>query len=371
MRRTRIGAALIAAIALGTVGTTHARTPEATGAVYTATNAATGNEILQFDRTSDGGLTFVNAFSTGGNGTGNGLGNQGGLAMTADGKFLLAVNAGSNDLSVLETTDGGLTLRDREPTGGLRPVSVTVNGRLVYVLNAGGAAGGSDSVVGFRLSRDGHLAMIGGSARGLSAASTAPAEVELSADGASLVVTEKATSRVDIFAVDDTGVLGASASYVSSGTTPFGFAFGKHDQFFVSEAFGGAANASAVSSYQVTGAATLALVSASVPTTQTAACWVAVSGDGRFLYTTNAGSGTVSGYSIRPDGTISLLEATGVSGVTGAGVTDVTLTGNGRYLYALRSGAGAIAAFRVEENGTLMSLGSTGLPPGANGIVAR
>ena len=107
------------------------------------------------------------------------------------------------------------------------------------------------------------------------------------------------------------------------------------------------------------------------PTTETAACWITVSGDGRFLYATNAGSGTISGYSIRPDGTIALLDANGITGITGTGVADVTLTGNGRYLYALRSGAGAIAAFRVEENGALVSLGSTGLPPGANGIVAR
>jgi 6-phosphogluconolactonase (cycloisomerase 2 family) len=96
-----------------------------------------------------------------------------------------------------------------------------------------------------------------------------------------------------------------------------------------------------------------------------------VSGDGRFLYSTNAGSGTVSGFSIRPDGTITLLDANGVTGTTGAGVTDVTLTRNGRYLYALRPGAGAIAAFRVEDRGDLAALGSIALPPGANGIAAR
>jgi 6-phosphogluconolactonase len=371
MRRIWIGAALIAAVTLATTGTTHAQTSAATGAVYTATNNAARNDVLMFDRAADGALTFVNAFATGGTGTGNGLGNQGGLAMTVDGKFLLVVNAGSHDISVLETTGSGLTLRDRKPSGGLRPVSVTVNGRLIYVLNAGGADGGTDSVVGFRLSRDGLLTMIAGSTRGLSAASTAPAQVELSPDGASLIVTEKATNRVDVFAVGDDGLPGASRSYASSGTTPFGFAFGKHDHFFVSEAFGGAANASALSSYQVTGSATLAVISPSVPTTQTAACWVAVSGDGRFVYTTNAGSGTVTGFTIRSDGTIELLDANGVTATTGGGVTDVTLTGTGRYLYALRAGAGAIATFRVEDHGALTALGSFPLPPGANGIVAR
>jgi 6-phosphogluconolactonase (cycloisomerase 2 family) len=205
----------------------------------------------------------------------------------------------------------------------------------------------------------------------LSAAAVGPAQVELSPDGASLVVTEKATNRIDIFAVDDNGLLGASNSIAASGQTPFGFAFGKHDQFFVSEAFGGAPDGSAVSSYQVTSAAAFSAISASVPTTETAACWVTVSGDGRFLYTTNAGSGTVTGFQVRPDGSITRLDSDGVTGVTGGGVTDVTLSANGRFLYALRSGAGAVSAFRVEEHGALTFLGAFALPAGANGIAAR
>jgi 6-phosphogluconolactonase (cycloisomerase 2 family) len=372
MRRTLIGAALVAA-ALTTATTIDARAPEAQGAVYTATNKVTGNEVLMFDRAANGALTYVNAFATGGTGSGDSLGNQGGVASTDDGRFVLVVNAGSNDISVLETTRDGLVLRDRESSGGQRPISVTVNRRLVYVLNAGGAVGGSDSVVGFWLSRNGDLTMIASSERGLSAPVVGPAEAELSPDGSSLIVTEKTTNRVDIFAVEGSGLLGASMSYASSGQTPFGFAFGKRDQFFVSEAFGGAANASAISSYQVTGDATIGVISPSVPTTETAACWVVVSGDGNYLYTTNAGSGTVSGFSIRHDGTIALLDANGVTGTTGAGVTDVALSGNGRYLYALRSGAGAIVSFRVENHGGLTAIGSTAIPTGAgaNGLIAR
>jgi 6-phosphogluconolactonase (cycloisomerase 2 family) len=215
------------------------------------------------------------------------------------------------------------------------------------------------------------LTQIPGSTRALSAAAAGPAEVALSPDGATLVVTEKATNRLDVFEIQDDGSAGAMTVVAAPGVTPFGFAFGKHDQFFVSEAFGGAANASAVSSYVVTGAAAIAVISPTVPTTETAACWVAVTPDGRYLYTTNAGSGTVSGYRILPDGRIELLDADGVTGVTGPGVTDVTLSNNGRYLYALRSGAGAIAIFRVEDHGGLISLGTVSLPAGANGIAAR
>ena len=370
MRHQHLGAALCAA-AIAMAGNGELRGSTAVGAVYTATNSPAGNEILEFDRASDGTLTGGGVFATGGTGSGNGLGNQGGITMTADGKFLIAVNAGSNDLSVLEITQTGLVVRDRVPSGGLRPVSVTVNARLVYVLNAGSAAGGSDSVAGFRLSRDGRLAAIAGSTRSLSASATSPAQVELSPSGASLIITEKATNRIDIFFVEDTGLLGAAMSFPSAGVTPFGFAFGKHDQVFVSEAFGGAVDASAVSSYQISDVAAIDVISASVPTTETAACWVAVTGDGRFAYATNAGSGTITGFNIRPDGTITLHDPSGVTGTAGPGVSDVTVTTNGRYLYALRSGAGAISAFRIEDHGALTALGSVALPTGANGIVAR
>jgi len=365
------GAALMMVAVIAASDGPQARTTGTTGAVYTATNSANGNSVLVFDRTADGGLTYVNAFATGGQGSGAGLGNQGGVALTADGKFVLVVNAGSNDVSVLQTTDSGLLLLDRRSAGGVRPISVSVSGGLVYVLNNGSAAGGTDSVVGFRLSRDGVLTQIPGSTRALSAAAVGPAEVAVSPDGSTLVVTEKATNRLDVFELQDDGSPGLVNVVASSGVTPFGFAFGKRDQFFVSEAFGGAANASAVSSYQVSGAAAVSVISPSVPTTETAACWVAVTPDGRHLYTTNAGSGTVSGYRIYPDGAIDLLDTDGVTGVTGAGVTDVTLSSNGRYLYALRSGAGAIAIFRVEDHGALTSLGTMSLPAGANGIAAR
>ena len=371
MKRKLSGAALVMVAVVAATVAPQARTSRASGAVYTATNSASGNAVLVFDRTADGGLTYVDAVATGGAGSGNGLGNQGGVALTADGKFVLVVNAGSNDVSVLQTTESGLLLIDRRAAGGVRPISISVSGRLVYVLNNGGAAGGTDTVVGFRLSRDGVLTQIPGSTRALSAAAVGPAEVALSPDGATLVVTEKATNRLDVFEVQDNGLLGTVNVVPSSGVTPFGFAFGKHDHFFVSEAFGGTPNGSAVSSYEVTGVAAISPISASVATTETAACWVAVTPDGRYLYTTNAGSGTVSGYRIQPDGSIDLLDADGVTGSTGPGVTDVTLSSNGRYLYALRSGAAAIAIFRVEDHGGLTSLGTASLPAGANGIAAR
>ncbi len=95
-----------------------------------------------------------------------------------------------------------------------------------------------------------------------------------------LVVTEKATNQIVTYQIDHSGLPGDPQVQASAGQTPFGFAFGRRDQLFVSEAFGGAADQSAVSSYEVDDDGSLHTVSASIGTNQTAACWVVVTPDG-------------------------------------------------------------------------------------------
>src|SRR5262249_56044059 len=104
----------------------------------------------------------------------------------------------------------------------------------------------------------------------------------------------------------------------SSGMTPFGFAFNRRGTLIVSEAFGGATGASAVSSYEVDDDGTLTLITGSAPTHQTAACWIANTANGRFTYTTNTGSSSVSGYAVDRDGALSLLDPDGITAATRA-----------------------------------------------------
>jgi DNA-binding beta-propeller fold protein YncE len=166
------------------------------GAVYVMTNQAAGNEVLVFDRSADGTLGSPTAHTTGGTGTGSGLGSQGALVL-AGSRWLLAVNAGSDDVSVFRVEHGGLTLTDRVASGGDRPISVTAHGSLVYVLNAGGAG----NISGFRLTPHGELTAIAGSTLPLSGAAVDPAQVEFTPDGSQLVVTEKATNQIVTYAV--------------------------------------------------------------------------------------------------------------------------------------------------------------------------
>jgi 6-phosphogluconolactonase len=339
------------------------------GAVYVMTNAA-ANAVLAYERGPDGSLSEPVSFATGGAGTGAGLGSQGALVLTGNGRWLLAVNAGSDELSVFLVTSKGLFLTDRASTGGDMPISVTEHRGVVYVLNAGGDGG----ITGFRLLPWGRLWPIHGSKQPLSGAGTGPAQVEFTPDGDFLVVTEKMTNSILTYAVDGRGAASRPRVQASAGETPFGFAFAGRDLLVVSEAFGGAPDASATSSYDIGRHGTLRAISASVGTTETAACWTVVSKNGKYAYVTNTGSGTVTGYEIGRSGSLSLLDADGVTGVTGPGSApiDADFSGNGRFLYVLNGGNGTISGFSVDSDGSLEPAGgATGLPAGAVGIAAR
>jgi 6-phosphogluconolactonase (cycloisomerase 2 family) len=340
---------------------------DASGVVYTLSNAVAGNAVLAFPRDARGALGTPAAYPTGGTGTGGGLGNQGALTLSADGRWLAAVDAGSDEVTLFRVGRNALTVADRIASGGDRPISVTLDGDVLYVLNNGSPA----NVTGFRIGAGGTLAPIGGSTRPLSAAAPNASQVQFSPDGRRLVVTEKATDRIVTYAVGRDGVAGMPQAQPSAGQTPFGFAFTRQGILVVSEAFGGAPDGSAVSSYAPSGTQ-YAVVSASVATTETAACWIVVSQDGRFAYTTNTASGTISGYAVGAGGALALLDADGRTAVTEPGPIDAAISRGGRFLYTLNGAGGSISGFRVGPDGSLAPAGTTaGLPAGANGLVAR
>lgn len=340
------------------------------GAVYDQTNQASGNEIAVFTRAADGTLALSDTVSTGGLGTGAGLGSQSSVILSNNGRWLFAVNAGSDEISVFRVHANGLTLIDKVSSGGTRPTSLTLYKDLLYVLNAGGTG----NITGFVVDASGHLMPVDGSTRPLSnngaGDAPAPAQVSFSRDGSTLVVTERASNMIDTYIVGKDGLASGPVAYPSSGITPFGFAFTQQGALIVSEAFGGAPLASAVSSYAVSNGK-LDVISASVPTGQTAACWIAVSKNGKFAYSTNAGSGTVSAYRVGTDGSLSLIQ--GDAGITSDGTSpiDAGVSNNGQYLYVLNGRTHNISAFAIQADGTLVSLGTfEGLPAGSAGIIA-
>jgi hypothetical protein len=346
------------------------RSNNVVGQVYSMSNATTGNSVLAYDRSADGSLTYSSSFSTGGLGTGGGLGNQGGIQLDQAGKTLVVVDAGSNEISSFRVNgDGSLALASKVASGGVLPISVTISDHLVYVLNAGGTG----NISGFTLSAQGDLAPIAGSTRPLSTNASGPAEVSFDPTGTRLVVTEKNTNRLSTYSVDGNGVAHGPTVTPAAGVTPFGFAFTNSGTLVVSEAFGGAANSSAVSSYTAVGDA-WSVISASVPTTETSACWIAITNSGRFAYTTNATSGTITGYAIH-GGALTRLDADGVTGNIGAGTapTEMAISRDSKFIYAFSGTTHRIAAFSIGGDGSLTALPNWagGLPASANGLAAR
>ncbi|MEK6663573.1 MAG: beta-propeller fold lactonase family protein [Pseudomonadota bacterium] len=340
------------------------------GAVYTMSNSASGNAILRFHRAANGTLTAAGSFPTGGVGSGGGLGNQGALILSQNNRWLYAVNAGSNDISVFAVRPQGLVLTDKVPSGGIRPISLTVDRDLLYVLNAGG----DGNISGFTIQRKGRLAPLPGSTRSLSGPNTAPAQIAFNPEGGILVVTEKATNLIDTYEVAEDGLTTGPYLNNSVRATPFGFAFDRRGRLLVSEAVGGAVDGGSVSTYNITASGLLEVISPAVATTETAVCWVVVTKNGRFAYVSNTGSGSLTAYRVAHDGRITLRDADGRTGDTGTGSAplDIAFSDNNRYIYTLNNGTHSLGAFRVQANGGLVALsGANGLPIGANGLAAH
>ena len=334
-----------------------------TGAVYIMTNDPAGNQVIRYDRASDGSLAFSGKFSTGGLGaTGLTGSNQGGLVLSSNGRTLLVVNAGSNDISIFQVHQNILSLTDKTSSHGIMPISLTLHNRLVYVLNAGG----KDSVgniAGYKLDSEGELTPIAGSVQPLSGI-TAPAQISFNPQGTVLVVTEKTTNKIDTYTVNGDGVASAPISHASSGNTPFGFAFSNRGTLIVSEAAGGT-----LSSYSVSNAGSLTTISGSVPDNQLAPCWVVVTENSKYAYTTNAHSGTISSYTVDRNGVIHLLQS--IAATTGSGDIDMALTRNSGYLYVSIISSHSTQGYKVHDDGSLSWVTTiTGVPAGADGLAA-
>ena len=365
-RRLMAGLGILAALLSFSVPVTvAAHDLDGVGTVYTMTNSAAGNAVLAYARAADGSLTLRGTFPTGGLGTGSGFGSQGAVTLSADGQWLAAVDAGSNDVALFAVgPKGGLHLADRIASRGTTPISVTLHGPLLYVLDAGDA-GDAGNIAGFaRIGR--HLVALPGSIQPLSGAGTSPEEIAFSPDGGVLVVTEKAAGELVTYRVGFFGIAGPPSVYPSAGAAPYGFAFDGRGRLFVSEAF-----VSALSSYSVPRGGVPSVISASIANGQQAACWVALTPDGRYAFTIDAHSpARISSYAIAGDGSLTLVNGA-AAGSTTAPLLDASVTGDGRFLYVVDVTAGAIDGFQIGFDGSLTPIGTTmGLPAGWGGLAA-
>ncbi len=348
------------------------------GYVYLNDNTAASNTVAAFVRHRDGSLTPVpgSPFPAGGAGLGSGLASQGAIQVSSDGRYVLAVDAGSNQISVLRIEPGGAL----EPvpggvvsSGGAQPVSLAEHDGLVYVANAGTA---ESNYTGFTLSWDGRLRPLPGSTVALPSTAQ-PGDVLFNSTGTKLVGTLVATSQIDSFRVGFDGRLIAApgSPFAAQGLGPFGSEFRPTDpdQLFVSNAHNVGAGSGTVSAFDVARDGSLFSIGGTpFADDQTAPCWVEISHNGEFLFAVNTASGSISSYSIAWDGALTLLGSTPVSAQAGVGAVDARLSTDGRTLYVDETAAHAVGVFAV-NGGHLIEQSSVPLPAGATaaGLAVR
>jgi DNA-binding beta-propeller fold protein YncE len=365
-----IAAALAAATAGPAVASAPVQRPSST-AVFAQNDNPDGNAIAAYDRAADGSLNQAGVYSTGGRGGVLGgsvvdhLASQGSLAYDRDKSQLIAVNAGSNTITVFAVESDRLIRRQVLPTLGSFPVSVAVHGDVVYVLNArdGGSIQGYRRV-GALLApiRTWHRAL-GLDPDATPEFLTTPGQVAFTPDGGKLLVTTKGnTSAIDVFNVNAVGGVSLHPIVTSlPGAMPFATTFDSAGNLAVTEA-----GPNAVAAFRINAEGTLTQVS-SIATGQAATCWIIRVGD--TLYASNAGSGTLSEVRETPSEPLALLGTV----TTDSGTVDAAASSDGRFIYAQTGAAGNIDAFRVGANGTLTRVGSVTVPGavGGEGIVAR
>lgn len=371
----------VAAVAPPSFAATATSTPVQTeGAVFVQTDDLQHNAIVAFARDADGHLTRTGEVATGGRGGVeqdvplDSLASQDSLTYDAPHRLLFAVNAGSDTVTSFRVAGTHLSRLQTVASGGVFPVSVSAGHDRLYVLNAGG----SGNVTGYRITPVGLLTPIPGASRDLGLANdarpefiTAPADIAQTGDGEHVVVTTKANNTIDVFNVNN-GRLSAPVENPAASAVPFAVSFDSHARLAVANA-----GNSSVSTYRIRSDGTLETITAGIQDGQAALCWLVGTGD--TFFGGNAGSSTISAFAVDEAGTASLTGTPdGVVAHTGGGTggtIDLAITRDQRFLYAENAFAGTVEGYRIEPDHTLTLVDTAaGLPQfdghGMEGLVA-
>jgi len=414
---------VVAGVAVGTVAATRGEEPAAPaaaaaakpgydlreGAVFVASNDAAANKIVALARSADGKLKEIGRYDTGGTGTGSFEDSAKALVLGTvkaessptqlvdKAEYLYAANGGDDTITVFKVLADRLEVVTRVPSGGQKPVSLTVSNGLLYALNSGeeddrllvgppelGPAafiencttGQVPSVTGFRIGAGGTLAQIPASTRVLgSGADSGCSQAQLTPDGKTLVVSERRQAKKTadgtykggyvVFPVRADGTLGPLTKAVPSGNGPFGFTFLKDGTLLGTEQNGPLPDAAQLSSYTLGADGTLTANGPTVQTLGSDTCWVVVDEKRGLAFASSVmGGGAISSFRIGKDGRATLMHkaASAADGSSsdkdGApdGLTDLTLSRDGKYLYQLNSIFGELYVYQVSSNGTLTEI---------------
>jgi 6-phosphogluconolactonase (cycloisomerase 2 family) len=418
-RRARLGVEALEARAVP-AGHTFPFAFDAGGAsvatVYVESNnpAEGQNAVLALNRSADGTLTQIGTFSTHGTGQLN-LPKVVGpddssqqVVATPDGRFLYAVNQGSDTVAAFRIDrDGSLDVIGTFASGGVQPDSIGIVGNYLYVSNRGDAANpgpnGSapanpgtvaPSLTGFEIEHDGALEAIAGATVTLPVG-TVPSQ-NLIAPHDDLLVsdifgvnggTAPQSNTLAPFLVHHDGTLtlapGGNVAALPAGSTAaapalLGAAANPHERII----YAGLTGLSEVAVFTYDEHGQLSFVGATAPNEDggAAPCWVAVSPDGRFLYTGDTGSDSVGVYSLADSLHPVQIQELFLGGThTPAGappgsksqttVFQVAVDPTGRFVYAISQNTSADGSFQLGNQLHILSVAADGTLSEANGPI--
>lgn len=327
------------------------------GMLFTMTNQIVSNEVYAYTRSSTGTLTFLNSFTTLGQGTGSDINSQGSLLYLPNLNLLYVVNTRTLNISGFSVSPTGLTFISVTPSMGSFPSSLAALGSTLYVLNGGGIP----DIQGFTINSDGTLTAIPG-AKGLMSGGigSQPAQVSFSPSGTQILVTEKHSNKIDVFPFNSDGTVGTPTVTASDGLNPFGFAFDANGFIDVTDS-----DQLATTSYQLNGDGTLGVISpivtdfgrepAHIVETTTLTPQVA--------YVSNAVTDQISSYTIGSNGSLTLANGRAAKLPFNSKAIDMVMDPSGTYLYVLTQANGTITGYTIKASGGLSQVTSiSGLP---------
>jgi 6-phosphogluconolactonase (cycloisomerase 2 family) len=294
------------------------------------------------------------------------------------GNFLFASNCGSNDVSVFTVNGktGALTLVAGSPfaTGGTAcnpetcgiALSATPGGKFLMAANFG-----SNNVTLFSIASRGALAPIVGSPF---AALSAPDGIKVSPNGKFLAVAEPLANQVEMFSIAANGALTSLGAFAGEALEVPGSHVGGVDIDCASRLlYGGLGTdgGTAVGGYRITrtGALTALPGAPFLPGVGVNSNVVLLGyGPGRkTLFVSNQDSATITVFSVAPNGNLSLLHGSPFPmNSRPYGPSGMATSRDGRLLYVANS-SNNVSVFRVNEWGALTEVAGSPFPTGQSG----
>src|SRR5580700_10037630 len=434
MRKLRLSFTLIAiassivaaTVFFTTVGSAQAPTTQtkkaAGGHLYMQTNE-TRNSIIHYHRSANGALAEVERVATGGAGSGelspiyhinrpNDFEGAGSVILTPDRRFLFATNAGDNSVSSFAVDkEGRLTLLDVKRTGntesgGAKSLAYAPSSRTLYVVHTIGpdylrlmSVNGEGKLTPRPekysvntmdwnnrvptmavLSPDAKLLFVGTTFDEFPSRKNPDGSLILwiprGHNGALHVIASNAPDPdgIVVFPVGEDGALREPSFYDAGGASPFYIAFlhNRPDTFVVGYAVSNGVSIGKVDADgKITVSAPVTLdTSAGVPSEL---CWLAVSPNDRWVFTTNFGYSDMSSYridgnvlSIAKDPASPKVPGDGtfraIDGVVSSGPSDSWISPDGAYLYQIYGNASKLVGYATKPDGSLQEVTSVAIP---------